>query len=361
RAEARFLRALSYFHGLDLFGRMPLLTEVHPLNTTLPQSNRATIYNFLEGELHEIIPYLPAPGAQEYGRVDRAAVWALQARLYLNSEIYAGRVRYDECVAACEKIISSGRYRLEDDYRYLFRTDNDASAEIIFVIPFDGERIQTWGGMTYLVHAALGGRMEPLDYGVRGAWAGLRVTSGLVDHFTELDYPDLRDQFFTDGQQLEIERVNDFRHGYALPKYVNLNRLGEAGKDETFPDTDFPLFRLGEIYLTYAEATLRGGNGNPATALAYLNALRTRAGAPTPLTDEDVDLPFLLRERTRELHWEAHRRTDLVRFGLFTTGATWPWKGGMQDGQETPEYRRLFPIPEAELLANPALEQNVGY
>ncbi len=363
RAEARFLRALSYLHGMDLFGAIPLYTENNPLGgAPLPQSNRGIIFDFLESELHDILAYLPEPGAQEYGRIDRAAVWALQAHLFLNAEVYTGRLRYDECLQACRKIIQAGKYRLAEDYRHLFLTDNHRSPEIIFAIPFDGLNTQTWGGMTYLVHAALGGSMRPEDYGVRGAWAGLRTTSALVDIFTRQPFPDRRAAFYTDGQSLEIARVSDFQQGYALPKYRNLDQAGMPGSNETFPDTDFPLFRLGEIYLTYAEATLRGAaGGDRATALEYLNALRQRAGAEDLLTDADFHLDYLLDERARELHWEAHRRTDLIRFGQFTTGRTWPWKGGVAAGVFTPDYRALFPIPEAELLANPALRQNAGY
>jgi len=362
RAEARFLRTLSYLHGLDLFGRLPLYTENHPLGgAPLPQSSRTELFNFLETELHEILPYLPEAGAQEYGRVDRAAVWGVQARLFLNAETYTGRIRYDECIAACRKILNTGVYTLAPTYSDLFGTDNDTSPEIIFAIPFDGEQTKTWGGMTYLVHAPLGGRMNPLDYGVRGAWAGLRTTSALVDYFTEQPHTDIRASFYTNGQSLEIERINDFQDGYALPKYTNLSSTGEPGKDETFPDTDYPFLRLAEIYLTYAEATLRGGNGDAEAALSFLNALHLRSGATTSLTAADLTLEKLFRERTRELHWEAHRRTDLIRFGRFTNAGIWPWKGGSQVGETTEEFRNLFPIPEAELLANPSLEQNVGY
>jgi len=362
RAEARFLRALSYYHGLDLYGRLPLYLENTPLGSELPQASRAELFAFLEAELHEIQDFLSAPGTGDYGRVDRGAVWALQSRLYLNAETYVGQLRYDECVRACRRLLDAGVYELEADYHHLFRTDNHTSKEIIYAIPFDGQNTQTWGGMTYLVHAALGGRMDPADYGVRGAWSGLRTTSALVDEFTRQNFTDRRAAFYTNGQSLEIDRVNDFQDGYALPKFTNLNREGVAGSNETFPDTDFPLFRLGEIYLTYAEATLRGGLGGELTeALGYLNELRVRSGTEQPISFADLSLDYLESERVRELHWEGFRRTDLIRFGGFTEGKVWPWKGGAREGVATETYRNLFPIPEAELLANPALLQNAGY
>jgi hypothetical protein len=361
RAEARYLRALSYYHGLDLFGRLPLYVEATPLGGELTQSTRATVFNFVEAELQDLQDYLPAPGSQDYGRVDRAAVWVLQTQLYLNAEVYTGSLRYQDCLAAANRIFASNAYVLSADYHHLFRTDNDTSPEIIYAIPFDGRKVQTWGGMTYLVHAPLGGRMNPADYGVSGAWAGLRTTSAMVLPFFNQGFTDRRAVFYTNGQSLEIDRIADFQQGYAVPKFTNLSSAGVAGVDETFPDTDFPLFRLGAVYLDHAEAALRAGDlaARP-LALANLNTLRARAGGQ-PLTDADLTLEYLLAERTRELHWEGARRTDLVRYGQFTTGAVWPWKGGTKEGLETADYRNVFPVPEAELLANPALRQNAGY
>jgi len=70
----------------------------------------------------------------------------------------------------------------------------------------------------------------------------------------------------------------------------------------------------------------------------------------------------VLAERGRELLWEAHRRTDLVRFGLFTGGGRlWSWKGGEQAGVATGLYRDVYPLPASELAANPNLRQNPGY
>ncbi len=362
RIEARFLRALSYYHGLDLFGTLPLYVETTPTDQDPVQTNRAGIFLFLEAELHAIKDLLPPPGEAPYGRVDRAAVWALQSQLYLNAEVYTGQLRYDECLLACQRIIASGNYQLEPVYHDLFTTDNHTSPEIIYAIPFDGVNTQTWGGMTYLVHAPLGGRMVPTDYGVEGAWAGLRTTSTLVDLFEQQAFEDRRARFFTNGQSREINRLNDFQQGYAISKFTNLSRAGLAGSNKTFPDTDFPLFRLGAIYLTYAEAVLRGAaEGSREEALGYLNLLRRRAGAAAPLSNEDLTLDFILAERSRELHWEAQRRTDLIRFDAFTVNGVWPWKGGVPEGMPSNPHRRLFPIPEAELLANPALHQNGGY
>ena len=109
---------------------------------------------------------------------------------------------------------------------------------------------------------------------------------------------------------------------------------------------------------------MRGGGGSAAQALAYVNALRERAygGTSGDITAAQLTLPFILAERGRELLWEAHRRTDLIRFGEFTGGNyVWAWKGGTQAGTATDSFRDLFPIPESELVANPNLKQNPGY
>jgi hypothetical protein len=124
------------------------------------------------------------------------------------------------------------------------------------------------------------------------------------------------------------------------------------------------MFRLAEIYLTYAEAVLRGGGGDATTALNYINLLRLRAygNATGNITAGQLTLPFILDERARELYWEATRRTDLIRFGQFTEGTyLWAWKGGVAGGQAVGSHRKLYPIPAADLTANPQLVQNPGY
>jgi starch-binding outer membrane protein, SusD/RagB family len=129
--------------------------------------------------------------------------------------------------------------------------------------------------------------------------------------------------------------------------------------------TDYPMFRLADAYLTYAEAVLRGGQGGDAsTALNYVNQLRERAFGNTSgnITSGELTLDFILDERARELYWEGHRRTDLIRFNKFTGGEyLWPWKGNVKAGAATPAYRNLYPIPSNDLGANPNLEQNDGY
>jgi hypothetical protein len=123
------------------------------------------------------------------------------------------------------------------------------------------------------------------------------------------------------------------------------------------------MFRLGDAYLMYAEAVLRGGGGTRAQALAYVNALRQRAfgDASQNITDAQLTLDFLKNERARELLWEGHRRTDLIRFNTFTTAGVWQWKGNVKAGTTTPAFRNLYPIPSSELGANPNLHQNAGY
>ncbi|MCI4647814.1 RagB/SusD family nutrient uptake outer membrane protein [Phaeodactylibacter sp.] len=366
RAEARFLRALSYWHGIDLFRNIPFYTEDQLVGGSAPsQASAADIYTFLVDELQIIEADMLDPGTAPYGRADRAALWMLQAKLYLNAEVYSGRAAYNECVEACNKIIESGTYSLAENYQHNFLADNHTSPEIIFAVNFDGEATQTFGGTTYLVHAALGGAMTDTEYGVSGAWGGLRTTPSLVDLYPdETGNIDERAIFFTEGQTKAIEALDEFTNGYASPKYQNITSDGVAGSSVTFVDTDYPLFRFADVHLMYAEAVLRGAtNGDLATATTLINQLRLRAydNEAGNISEADLNLDFILDERARELYWEGHRRTDLIRFGKYTEEGVWAWKGGIAEGQTTAEFRNLYPIPAEELLANPSLDQNPGY
>ena len=361
RAEARYLRALSYFYALDLYGNVPFVDETYLPGSVTPPARiaRADLFKFVETELLAISEELKAPRTNAYARADQAAAWSLLARLYLNSKVYTGTERNNDVITYCNKVIGAG-YSLKGKYEDLFLADNDQNnPEVIFPIAFDGVHIQTSGGSTYMVHAAVGGTMPAESmFGIAGGWGGLRTTSAFVGLFNSNDK---RGNFYKDGQTLEINDLGNFNDGYAFVKYKNLTSTGNFGSDnaKNFCDADIPIFRLADIYLMYAEATLRGGNGNISTALGYVNSLRTRAGASSV---GSLNLDFILDERGRELGWEMTRRSDLVRYGKFTTAAyLWPWKGNVKDGAAVGEYRNLFPIPAKDIVANPNLIQNPGY
>jgi len=243
------------------------------------------------------------------------------------------------------------------------------TTENIFMIAYDATNTQNWGGTTYLAHgpAAVPGDIS----GTSGNWGGLRHTQNFVDLFPdETGNTDQRAQFYTVGQNRLMAELYKGTDGYSSNKYRNKTRTGakapHADPAGNWTDIDFPLFRLGEINLTYAEAVLRGGTGGDvATALTYINQLRTRAyGGKTTgnITASQLTLNFILDERGRELYYEAHRRTDLIRYKKFTTGAyLWAWKGGIANGRSVEDKYNLFPIPSNDLSSNPNLVQNQGY
>ena len=472
-AEARFLRAYAYYNLLDLYGNVPLTTEI---STELPtQSNRTELFNFIESELMDIESVLLP--SNEYGRVDNIAAHALLSRLYLNAEVWTGQNRYADCVTYSQNVINSGYSLNMTDangngtaYDELFMADNDvngAQNEFIFALNFDGMQSQTYGGTTFLVHAAIGGSMNPANFGVNGGWGGLRTTKNLVNQFAvDLDVlnsslgsqsdwglvgsatpngwngPDLemfqtgpqefsiyaelvsgelkfrfnedwgnnfgdngndgtlesgganipisagtyfivmdlgsgtytispfssdkRGMFYSDGQNLEIESIPPFEDGYAVTKWTNIDSNGNQGSDSSgnFVDTDIPLIRLAEIYLNYAEATLRGGGGDTNTALSLINQIRERGfgGSSGTISSGDLTLDFILDERSRELYWEGLRRTDLIRYNRFTNSSyLWPFKGNEPTGVGVDEYRNLFPLPANVVAINSNLTQNEGY
>ncbi len=362
RAEARFIRALSYWHGLDLFRNIPFYTEESIIGAEAPsQATGAEVFTFLENELNEIEGILADAGAAPYGRADKGAVWALQSKLFINAEVYTGTQRYSDALIAINKVINSGVYTLEDTYRNNFTADNHLSNEIIFAANFDGMHTRTWGGTTFLIHAAIGGSMDPADWGVDSGWWGLRATSQFVDLFADITgNTDARAIFYTDGQSQDVSDMFDFTKGYPTPKFTNFTSDGVEGSDPTHPDTDFGFFRLADFYLMFAEVALRTG-GDVGTGLMYVNNLRERAYGNTSGNVTSIDLDFILDERARELYGEAHRRTDLVRFNQFTENGVWQWKGNDPNGITTAKHLNVYPLPAADLIANPKLIQNEGY
>ncbi|WP_262248062.1 RagB/SusD family nutrient uptake outer membrane protein [Parapedobacter soli] len=367
RAEARFLRAYQYWVLLDLFGNPPFITEEDIIGKVAPQQiQRADLFDYIEQELLDIESKMMQPKQNEYGRADQGAVWTLLARLYLNAEVYIGTPKYTEAITYANKVINGG-YALAGNYAYLFLEDNYQTSkdEIILTINYDGVQTKNYGGTTFLINSTINGDMVPASFGIpTGGWGGNRTTKALPLIFGDYSgETDKRALFF--GDKLENDELGEFTDGLRITKFKNVKSTGEAGASQggTFSSLDFPLFRLADVYLMYAEAVLRGGSGGSnAQALDYFNQLRTRAygnasGNVTTLTLDDI-----LDERARELYFEGYRRTDLIRFGKLTGGSyIWPWKGGVKDGRSIEEFRNLLPLPTSDVIANTNLDQNTGY
>ena len=386
-AEARFIRAYAYYNVIDAYGKAPLITS-SKADLKPTQNSRAELFNFVESELKDLETKLKAARTNEYGRVDAVAAQALLARLYLNAKVYIGVDKYTDCITYAKKAIASSYHLNTIDangngtaYDELFLADNNkngAQNEFIFLASFDGLNTKTYGGTAFIMHGATGGNMNATALGLNGGWGGITVTKEFVNKFEAstrngnnepIAWNDKRAMFHTDGQTFEsTDYVKDFtKGGYAVTKFKNITSTGVAGKDpaKDFPDTDLPLIRLAEVYLTYAEAVLRGGTGGDrATALGYVNELRTRGYGSTAgnIADADLTLDFILDERARELYWEGLRRTDLIRYGKFTNASyLWSFKGGAASGVAVPDYRNLYPIPSDARAANENLSQNTGY
>jgi hypothetical protein len=381
RNEARFIRTMAHLHALDMYRNVPIITSI---SSDLPvQSTPQQVFDFINDELTDLESAILAPADAVYGRVNKAAVWMLQARLHLNSQVYTGIDRSADALVATQKVIDAG-YTIAANYKELFRGDNHLRTdEIIWSIVHDGLVSQTWGGTTTLVRGAIGEKMQdnltslglPLpeeavkNYGVPGGWGGYRTTRSLVEKFPGASTnngvtADRRGIFFTEGQTLDIADIGQFTNGWAVPKWTNLVAGGGRAPGVDQVSTDFPVFRLADAYLMHAEAELRVNGTITATTLGYINELRVRAYGNTTgnVVIGDVTLDFILDERAREMYLEGTRRSDLIRFGKFTGGSyIWPWKGGVQAGIATSDHLRIFPIPASELIANPRMKQNTGY
>lgn len=371
RAEARFLRALMYQYALDLYRNVPFVDENSPIGSDRPQQiMKEDLFKYIESEMLACESDLATPTvgwSENYGHANQAAMWAALSRLYLNAETYVGVNKYTECITYSKKVIAAG-YDLEPVYGDMFKADNDHSREMIFPLRYEGEETMTWGGMTAIT--CWGSAEHQEEVNAVGAWQGVRAKSPVYYMFTRENAYEEDSRFHMlrteSTTNIEIENENDFvNNGIPVTKFYNVYKDGSKPAS-TYPYTDFPLFRLGEVYLNLAEAVLRGGQGASRTdAIGYINALRSRAyngNLAAPISDSDFNLDFMLDERGREMFYEAQRRTDLVRFGKYTgSNYVWPWKGGVKEGKGVADYYAVYPLPSDDIGSNENLKQNEGY
>lgn len=398
RAEIRFLRALHYWYFLDLFGKAPFKEH---FNNDLPVEKKGTeLYTYIQNELNEIEGDMYEPRQAPFGRADKAANWLLRARLYLNAGVYTGQTDYAKAEEYASKVIGSA-YKLCTNYSELFMADNDenenAMQEIILPIRQDGVKTRNYGGSTYLVCGTRVAGMPRM--GTTNGWSCIFARAAMVQKFFSNldDVPMLRadveipkgldtdeqiDDFDAEHgirtedmikaagddrallysgvgggrRKIHTDAISGFTDGLSIVKWQNYRSDGKPVSHATYPDTDIPLFRLAEAYLTRAEAIFRQGGD----ATGDINELRKRANCTRKV--QTVTEQELIDEWAREFYLEGRRRSDLVRFGMFTTNKyLWDWKGGAMNGTSVASYYNKYPIPVSDINNNRNMSQNEGY
>ena len=414
-AEVRFLRALNYYYFLDLYRKAPFKDT---FDNNLPtEKSGKELYEWLDNELTTIEPLMAEVGAyntaKDFGRADRGAAYALHARLALNSAVYTdGQVKdYQKAIHYCDEIINSGKYDLSrvaksgySGYQQLFMGDNDcnpdARKEIIFPIRQDGVKTRSYAGTSYLVNAST---ISGMPYAsTSDPWKCLFARVDLVKKFfPNGDIPKATDEDLLSNPSKDqviakdnekgistadvVAQAKDDRalfymgiggcsdkvrtltpgdaitgplNGASFVKWTNLHADGTAQHHQNFSDTDFPMFRLAEIYLTRAEAKYRLNGSQDGLA----DILEVQDRANRQIKASSVDEQTLIDEWCREFYLEGRRRSDLVRFGLFTGSKyLWSFKGGSENGQGIPPKFDIYPIPGDEMKNNPNMTQNPKY
>lgn len=391
RAEIQFMRCLNYYYLLDFFGNPPFTMTVSSANPSQINGGRPALFRWVVNELLAAEGYLEEE--TEVYRVNRNAARLLLSRLYLNAHVYDPEHKYiseanamDSAAIYAKKVMDNGKYKLTEHYAEMFMGDNDrnnGACEVIFAIPQDGAYIQSWGASSCLVCMTRAQGM--LDWGSDDKWECYRSSPEMVAVFCKNPNTVKADEFHMPAllgddrailcNEAKASETNTdsvtwaatceggatygtgtFKKCWAMCKWTGCYSTGEKrGKHKNFVDTDVPLLRVAEAYMTYAEALYRQ-NKLP-EALSVINDLRATRHAdplPGPLTDD-----ILLDEWLREFYCEGHRRIDLIRFGQFCgPNSTKTWEGHTA-GKDIKYI--VYPIPNSDIVANPNLVQNEGY
>lgn len=389
-AETKVLRAWHYLKLLDMYGNVPVVTTVAtPLN---PETKpRAEVFAFIEKEVKDNVESLQPLSPSLVGRITKAAGYAMLAELYLNAEVWAGTPRWDDCVAACDKIISGqaggldGAPALDPGIYGPFSVDNDKSKENLFQIAYDfknGNFRLPFEGIFWHY------RQREINGADRDGNNGIVVIPTAFDAYKDNDLRKQKwfligqqNKFGTDQPVLGTEEYNN--KPLVFVKEIRRNSEGETGPggmtrgeensgarfnkyqvgmptDAKYWSNDYVLYRLTEIYYNKAEALMRK-NSNEATqqVVDLVNQCKQRRfmaadWAAEQYTTASLTMDEFLAERGREFIFEGKRRTDLIRFGKFVTASWW-------DHTPTEKNKELFPIPQTQIAINPNLKQNPGY
>ena len=404
-AELHLLRAFYYIKLMDLYGNIPIATQVGtPIN--LPTTRRDSVFQFCENEILTYKDQIPNLSPALIGRMSKAAAFAMLAELYLNAEKWSGHQRYNDCIAVCDSLINStagaqtgGVMALDSNLIMTYSNTNENSQEIIWSMAYDYQKSTfrcNWNSDMYHFN-------EQYIYdGTENGNNGVVLIPGT---YTKYDDKDLRKKtWFYAGAMYYLSAtadkpdssrpvpgyreyvgrplvfVDNIRKNITLAPGQDPNTLpsdmttGEENSgirfnkykpgrqsDPHYFSNDWAIYRLSWIYFAKAEAIMRL-NGGTATqeAVDLVNAVRKRAfGAadwPSMMyTTASLTMDELLTERGREFIFEGWRRQDIIRFGTFTTGSWWDHKA---DNDTT---RQLFPIPLTSISNNANLKQNPGY
>ena len=351
-AEARFLRAYAYTQLYNYFGTVPLRTSSAEA-ITLPRAEESQLKAFVETELNACVSDLPDPGKEEaFGRATKGVALATLAKFLLNTR------EWQKAADAAQRLIDINYYSLYPVFKDMFKVEHEGNKEMIWVVPCTNAKVNLGN---WFPSGAMPVGFKTSDQLPEYVW-----TSAIQNFATKYK---LRDAF------VKTFDTTDKRYTIVLRKYVNnANKVidltttpnstcsmkyfdNNGLKNES--GNDIPLLRYADILLTKAEA-LNELSGVPSEeAFRLVNQVRTRAGigdlnlVNTPTKEAFRDA--ILRERGWEFISEGKRREDLVRQNKFVSSAL---QRGVVNAK--PEHV-LFPIPQAEIDANPEIVQNKGY
>ena len=417
--EARAVRAILYYHLVDLFGRVPLVTSSKTVMADVNQSSRSEVYQFIVDELTDCIPHLPSGKCQNmgkyYGRVTKAVGYMAMAKVAINSPILskddwndgslvggiakvapyvnqAGKnikIALDgttrdawETVLYCQKQIEKEGYSLQPNFSQNFSKTNDSSVENIWTQPSDGTTYKVSDyNPTRTLHAA-----HASAYGLQG-WNGACATVeqmkvfkyGTDEQDPRMDMTFFYGPVFVDGKPIDaglgdgaqlcynpMDVVVDFKEDVPnqILKFAGA-RMSKYEVDNTTSsylnhNNDKVFWRYADALLLAAEAKVRMGQSGD----AEVNEIRDRvqAGQKSNVTLQDI-----LDERMLEFSYEGMRRQDQIRFGTYTEPTTDRYAGvhhNVATGdyvEDNTGFTTVFPIPTSVLELNTKLTQNPGY
>ncbi len=366
-AEAKALRAYGYYFVMDCWGNVPLVTIARQDPKDLaPTTPRAEVYKFIESEWLAAAKQLPSAKdvdhASYYPRFTKESIYTALAYMYLNAEVYTGTPQWQKAIDMCDKVINSGAFSLMPNVIDNFTSPTQASSSEI-ISAFTKDPTNNAGNNQFILYTQNG--LDQLKYTLPFSPAnGYSTTPAALNRYEDQDVRKQMIEYgpqyyldgitpltYPDGTQLNLVPVQDIvaaqdNEGYKVLKY---SPVGAAFSGFN-ADNDLVLERYSDVLLIKAEALFR--TDHAADALKLVNQVRERSKATllTSLTLQDIE-----DERAREFLWEGCRRTDMIRFGDYFTGK-WPFKT-----TQTESFRKVYPIPNEQLVANPNLTQNEGY